>query len=107
MAPFSLDGFGDLMETVETVQSNQRSIGQNSDKDIKIVLTMHDVREKTINEWIYKQLESYREMMFETVISRTTELKKSQVVSKPIFLTAPKSRAAADYEKLTQEFLNL
>jgi chromosome partitioning protein len=104
MAPFSLDGFGDLLETIENVNNSE---GTDRDKPIRVLLTKYLGTEKKINEWVLKELEGYKGLLFETIIRRTTDIPQSQAINKPIFQAAPKSNAAIDYEKLTMEFLNL
>ena len=74
---------------------------------MRILLTMYDVREKNINEWILKQLQQHQDILLDTIIKRATDFKKAAAAKQPIFLAAPNSVAAECYEKLTQEFLNL
>jgi chromosome partitioning protein len=103
-ARYSLDGFADLMETVEAVKSNN-----DVDKKelIRILLTKYDSRKKISNDWVMEQLEPYRKLLFETRIRQNEALNQAHMAQEPIFYFKPASQGAQDYLSLTEEFLNL
>jgi chromosome partitioning protein len=103
MAPFSLEGFADLLDTIENVKDIDIN-GQK--KDIRLLLTKFDGTEKRINEWVLNQLEPYSNITLETKIRKNSDLKQAQSERTPIFDFAPRSRGAEDYLSLTKEFLN-
>lgn len=104
VARYALDGFADLMETVEAVKGN----GDFDKKDlIRIVLTKFDSRKKVSNEWIFEQLQSYQELLFDTKIRQNEALNQAHMAQEPIFYFKPNSPGAEDYTLLTKEFLTL
>lgn len=109
MSPYSLDGFSDLLDTVEEIkQRNGRSNKNNNALAcLRILLTMVDKRNKVTNDAILSKLESYSEMLLESTIARNEALNQAQMARKPIFLFQPNSAGAQDYEHLTREILNL
>ena len=103
-ARYSLDGFADLMDTVENVK-NQEEIDKS--KYIRILLTKYDSRKKITIDWVMEQLEPYKSMLFNTKIRQNEALNQSQMAQEPIFIFKPNSTGAEDYTALTQEFLEL
>lgn len=103
MGRYALDGFSDLIETIDNVR-NRNGTGQ---KLIRIVLTKLDARNKVSNDWVFQQLEAFNDLIFETVIRKNEALNQAHMVQKPIFTASPSSSGAKDYKQLTNEFLNL
>ena len=104
MARYSLDGFADLMETIENVKNNKIT---NKEDFIRIILTKYDSRKKITNDWIFEQLEPYETFLFKTKIRQNEALNQAHIAMEPIFIFSPHSNGAEDYENLTKEFLRL
>jgi len=100
---YALDGFSDLMETIETVKGNQK----NRRDFVRVVITKFDSRNKISNDWVLRQLEPYTDLLFETKIRKNEALNQAHMAQEPIFLFKPDSPGAQDYENLTKEFLTL
>lgn len=103
MGRYALDGFSDLIETIENVKNNKDKMNSF----IRILLTKFDARNKVSNDWIFKQLEPYKDLIFKTVIRKNEALNQAHMTQEPIFTANPNSSGAQDYEQLTYEFLNL
>lgn len=101
---YALDGFSDLMDTVENVKDNE---GASRDELIRILLTKYDVRNKISNEWVMEQLESFKSMLFKTSIRKNEALNQAHMAQESIFTFKPDSTGAQDYEQLTDELLSL
>jgi len=100
---YALDGFADLMETIENVKQN----GFSKEKSIRILLTRYDSRNKISNDWVMDQLEPFKNLLFETIIRKNEALNQAHIAQQPVFLFQPDSHGAADYEILTNEFLKI
>lgn len=103
MGRYALDGFADLMETIEHVKND------NLDKAdfIRILLTKYDSRNKVSNDWVLQQLEPFKHLIFNTYIRRNEALNQSQMAQEHIFDFKADSVGSKDYEQLANEFLNL
>jgi len=100
---YALDGFSDLMETIENVKN-----GDLKKADfIRILLTKYDIRNKVSNDWVFQQLEPYQNLIFSTYIRRNEALNQSQMAQESIFEFKADSTGAQDYEQLINEFLSL
>ena len=104
MSRYSLDGFSDLMETIESVKN---SGGIESEKAIRILLTRFDLRKSITNDWIIDQLRPYEALLFNTKIRQNEALNQAHIAMEPIFLFKSNSFGAQDYEQLAGEFLDL
>ncbi len=104
MGRYALDGFSDLMETIENVKTNN---GIEMKNFIRILLTKFDSRNKVSNDWIFHQLEPFQELIFKTYIRKNEALNQAHMVQEPIYTASPDSNGAHDYEQLTNEFLKL
>jgi chromosome partitioning protein len=104
MGRYSLDGFSDLMETVDNVKNGAP---HNKEDFIRILLTKFDLRNKVTNEWVLNQLEPFRSLLLETMIRKNEALNQAQMAQEPISVFKPDSIGARDYRRLTHEFLNL
>jgi len=103
MGRYALDGFSDLMETIEHVKNGDF----NKADFIRIVLTKYDSRNKVSNDWVIQQLEPFKHLIFNTYIRRNEALNQSQMAQESIFEFKPDSIGAQDYEQLTIEYLKL
>lgn len=104
MSRYSLDGFADLMETIDTVKNTTDVPNREV---IRILLTKYDARKTVSNEWILEQLGDYRNLLFDTKIRQNEALNQAHMAEEPIFMFKPSSSGAEDYLSLTKEFLSL
>ena len=104
MGRYSLDGFSDLMETIDTVKNGEAS---SREVFIRILLNKFDPRNRVTNEWVLNQLEPFKDMLFKALIRKNEALNQAQMAQEPICTFKPDSLGARDYEQLTQEFLKL
>ncbi len=102
MSRLSLDGLSDLIDTIENIKNN--NVLENS---TRILLTKFDVRKSTTNDWVMKELERYKHLLFETKIRANEALNQAHMSQEPIFTWQPKSHGAEDYKQLTKELLSL
>lgn len=104
MARYSLEGFADLMETIETVKNSDSF---RMDEQVRILLTKFDSRKTVSIEWVMQQLEPFKGMLFQTRIRQNEALNQAHMAMEPIFSFKPNSFGAEDYGQLTEEFLRL
>ena len=104
MARYSLEGFADLMETIDNVK-----FSEDTEKNgyIRILLTKFDARKSVSNDWVMQQLEPYKDMLFDTRIRQNEALNQAHMAMESIFAYKASSPGAEDYQSLTQEFLKL
>ncbi len=103
MGRYALDGFADLMETIEHV----KNADFNKADFIRILLTKCDSRNKVSNDWIFQQLEPFKHLIFNTYIRRNEALNQSQMAQQSIFDFKADSVGSQDYEQVVNEFLSL
>ena len=101
MARYALDGFSDLMDTIDSVKNSEAI-----ETLIRILLTKFDSRKTISNDWVMEQLEPFKYLIFETKIRQNEALNQAHMAQQPIFAFKPNSPGAQDYEQLTKEFLN-
>ena len=104
MARFSLDGFSDFIDTIDHVRKNEE-IGK--EKVIKILLNKFDSRKTITNDWVFDQLEPYKEFMLKTKIRQNESLNQAHMAMEPVMKFKPSSAGAKDYESLTKELLEI
>lgn len=104
MSRYSLDGFSDLMEIIESVENNE---GMEKEKVVRILLTKFDSRKRITNEWIMEQLRPFEAMLFKTKIRQNEALNQAHIAMEPIFTFKRNSYGAQDYERLAEELLEL
>ena len=104
MARYALEGFADLMETIENVKN-----GDAVEKEgfVRILLTKLDSRKSVSNDWVMAQLEPHKALLFATRIRQNEALNQAHMATEPIFSFKSNSPGAEDYEQLTREFLHL
>lgn len=103
MGRYALDGFADLMETIEHVKNSDF----NKADFIRILLTKYDGRNKISNDWVLQQLEPFKHLILNTYIRRNEALNQSQMAQETIFDFKLDSVGSQDYEQLVTEFLGL
>lgn len=104
IARYSLEGFADLMDTIQTVKSTEEF---DLTRQVRILLTKFDARKSVSIDWVMKQLEPFRGMLFKTRIRQNEALNQAHMAMEPIFVFRPTSPGAEDYAGLTEEFLSL
>ena len=101
---YSLDGFADLMDTIEEVKKVDSF---NQEKIIKLLLTKFDSRKTVANKWIFEQLEPYKKLLFQTKIRQNETINQANIAQEPIFSFDKNSNGAEDYNQLVEEFLKI
>lgn len=101
---YALEGFSDLMETLDNVKD---SALLDKQKYVRILITKYDARNKLSNGWVLQQLKPYKKMIFKTVIRRNEALNQAHMAQEPIFAYKKDSSGAEDYRQLTNDFLKL
>ena len=104
MSRYSLEGFADLMDTIETVKND---VIRDKGHYIRILLTKFNSRATVTNDWIFDQLTEFNHMQFKTKIRQNEALNQAHMAMEPIFSFKPNSHGAEDYKHLTSEFLKL
>jgi chromosome partitioning protein len=104
MAPFSLEGFVDLLDTIDQITLNE---GAKNQKEIRVLLTKFLITDKKVNEWVLKELEPHSEILFKTRIRKSTALTQAQTEKKTIFEYEKGGRGAEDYNNLRKELLEI
>ena len=101
---YALEGFSDLMETIDNVKNSDSG---DKSKFIRILLTKYEARNKVSNDWVWQQLEPYKNIIFKTLIRKNEALNQAHMAQEPIFIFKHDSIGAEDYKQLTNEFLTL
>ena len=102
MAPFSLEGFADLLDTIDHITINEEPNGK---KEIRVLLTKFLVTDRKINEWVLSELEPYNRLLFKTRIRKSTAITQAQAEKLTIFDFEKNGRGAEDYQNLAKELL--
>ncbi|HUZ92980.1 MAG TPA: ParA family protein [Candidatus Paceibacterota bacterium] len=98
---YSLEGLGQLLETIDLVR-------QNLHHPLKVagaVITMYDRREHLSREISKNLRRHFPHYVFEVEIPRTVTLAEAPSFSKPIILYRPDSPGALAYRRLAEELL--
>lgn len=99
---YALEG----ISTITRVLKQLRETGVNPDLELLgVVMTMFDARTKLSQQVVGEVRNHFGNLVFETVIPRTTRLAEAPSFGKPIIHYDKYSAAAAAYEVLTQEAL--
>lgn len=99
---YSLEGLGQLLQTVGLVRSNLR----HPLRVAGAVLTMYDRRERLSRE-VGRNLRShFPHYVYSVEIPKSIALAEAPSFAKPIVLHAPGSMGAKAYERLTREIIN-
>lgn len=98
---YSLEGLGQLLETINLVKKNLR-------QPLKVsgaLVTMYDKREHLSREVSKNLRRHFPHPVFEVEIPRTVALAEAPSFSKPILLYRPDSAGAAAYRRLADEII--
>ena len=100
---YAIRGLGDLLETLNSIKRGPRAW------DYRILLTMVMTQASVANEAVDRILEPLRPRVLQTRIARCEALNRGQLQDQPrdVGTFAPSSRAARDYQQLTEELCRL
>jgi chromosome partitioning protein len=100
---YALRGLGDLLETLHSIKRHMPQW------DYRILLTMVMTQATVTNETVERVLEPLRPKVLQTRIGRCEALNRGQLEDQPrdVSTFAPNSRAARDYQQLTEEIHRL
>jgi chromosome partitioning protein len=100
---YAIRGLGDLLEALHSIKRHQPGW------DYRILLTMVMTQATVTNDRVDRVLEPLREQVLETRIGRCEALNRGQLDDHPRDVTSrsPSSRAARDYQQLTEEIVRL
>jgi chromosome partitioning protein len=101
MDKYSLDGLGDLFETIQDVTRGRPPLSY------RLLMTQYEARNSRTNEVIEAEIAEYREKgrVLPVMIRKNEALNQAHLTGKPIFAHDPKSAGAEDYHALTLEVL--
>ncbi len=99
---YALEGISMITRLLDQL----RGSGANANlKLLGVVMTMFDARTRLSAQVVDEVREHFKELVFETVIPRTTRLAEAPSYGKPIIDYDPYNPAASAYEVLAQEVL--
>lgn len=98
---YALEGLGQLMQTIELVQSNLNP-GLTL---LGVVLTMNDVRTNLSSQVIEEVKKYFGKDVFNTIIPRNVRLSEAPSFGEPIVTYDPSSRGAKAYKDLAKEVI--
>lgn len=99
---FALVGLGQLMNTVKLIKKHL-----NPSIEIEgVLLTMKDARSNLVNQVAQEIQKYFKEKVYKTFIPRNVRLAESPSHGQPITTYDIKSKGAAAYQNLANEFLN-
>lgn len=96
---YALEGFSDLLDTIKKIKNNQ--------KDIHVFINKFRAVTTRTNEWMLDELKQVADILMDTRIRQNESLNQASIAQEPIFVFAPKSSGAKDYNDLTEEFLKI
>jgi chromosome partitioning protein len=98
---YALEGLGQLMQTIELVQSNL-----NPELNLLgVVLTMNDARTNLSSQVIEEVKKYFGKDVFDTIIPRNVRLSEAPSFGEPIITYDPSSRGAKAYKELAKEVI--
>ncbi len=98
---YSLEGIGQLLETIELIRTNLR----HAIAITGAFITMYDKRERLSREVAKNLRRHFPHRVFETEVPRSVALAEAPSFSKPIMLHSPNSPGAIAYRQLAEEIL--
>lgn len=99
---YSLEGLGQLLETVELLRKNL----MHPLKVSGALLTMYDRRERLSREVERNLREHFPHRVFETVIPRSVALAEAPSFGRPVLLYRPDASGAKGYARLAREVIS-
>ena len=99
---FALEGLGKLLNTIKIIQGRL-----SPELEIEgFLLTMYDSRLRLANQVVEEVQTHFREMVFETLITRNIKLSEAPSYGKAVVMYDAASRGALNYLNLAQELVN-
>jgi len=98
---YSLEGIGQLLETIELIRNNL----QHPIRVSGALITMYDKRERLSREVSKNIRQHFPHRVFEVEIPRAVALAEAPSFSKPIALYRPDSPGAHAYDRLAKEII--
>ncbi len=99
MSTLSVEGVGDIFETVETVRD---TLGHHLSV-LGVVRTRHDTKNKKVNEAVEHTLEQWARHLVKTRIPVNTALAQAQLAGTPIFKHDAACRGSKAYAEVVDE----
>jgi len=98
---YALEGLKQLLETIDIVRERfNRNLAA-----LRVLLTFVEKR-TALSRQIQRQMrEFFRDLVFDTVIHRTTRLAEAPSAGEPILTYDPKSNGAVEYRALAEEII--
>ena len=100
---FAIDG---LEKTMSAIKSIQDSYHPNL-KLLKILITMADLRTTVDKVSVELLRQKFGSLIFDTIVSRNTDVKQAEMFRKTVIRYNPRSPAAKAYKKVIQELFKL
>lgn len=98
---FALEGLGKLLNTIKIVQQRL-----NPELEIEgILMTMYDSRLRLSNQVVDEVQRHFKDIVFETIISRNIRLSEAPSFGQPALLFDGNSKGAINYINLAKEIL--
>jgi len=98
---YSLEGVGQLVNTIELVQKSL-----NSNLEVEgVILSMYDIRTRLCNEVAEEVKKYFNDKVYKTTIPRNVRLAEAPSFGLPIILYDSKCKEAEAYNNLSKEFI--
>ena len=98
---YSLEGVGQLVNTIELVQKSL-----NSNLEVEgVILSMYDIRTRLCNEVAEEVKKYFNNKVYKTTIPRNVRLAEAPSFGLPIILYDSKCKGAEAYNNLSKEFI--
>ncbi|MDU1323020.1 MAG: AAA family ATPase [Clostridium botulinum] len=98
---YSLEGVGQLVNTIELVQKSL-----NSNLEVEgVILSMYDIRTRLCNEVAEEVKKYFNDKVYNTTIPRNVRLAEAPSFGLPIILYDSKCKGAEAYNNLSKEFI--
>lgn len=98
---YSLEGVGQLVNTIELVQKSL-----NSNLEVEgVILSMYDIRTRLCNEVAEEVKKYFNDKVYKTTIPRNVRLAEAPSFGLPIILYDSKCKGAEAYNNLSKEFI--
>ncbi|APU58892.1 ParA family protein [Clostridium botulinum] len=98
---YSLEGVGQLVNTIELVQKSL-----NSNLEVEgVILSMYDIRTRLCNEVAEEVKKYFTDKVYKTTIPRNVRLAEAPSFGLPIILYDSKCKGAEAYNNLSKEFI--
>ena len=98
---YSLEGVGQLVNTIELVQKSL-----NSNLEVEgVILSMYDIRTRLCNEVAEEVKKYFNDKVYKTTIPRNVRLAEAPSFGLPIILYDSKCKGGEAYNNLSKEFI--